>query len=317
MASASSSRPVPSGPPGQSRLPSRIVLLGHTGYIGSRLALALQTAGPSGVPVAGRSAPALDLTRRESVVALEDLLEPDAALIVCAAIKKQLGDSPEIFEQNMAIVLNICRAVAARRVRRLVFFSSAAVYGEDVQHGVISESTDVEPTSLYGIGKYTAERLLVRLAGQQPGLSLLILRPALVYGPHEPAYYYGPSGFLRQAVSGSPITLWGDGTELREFLFIDDVVALTARLVFGEVTGVLNIVSGTSYSYVEALAAVADVIGRRPEVSSRTRTKEKVDHRFDPSRLLAACPGFVFTPMREGIRRVAADMAAVSPVVGS
>jgi UDP-glucose 4-epimerase len=289
---------------------SRIILLGHTGYIGSRLAAAFERAAPT-TPVVGRSAPSLDLTRSGASAALEELLDPECALVVCAAIKKQLGDTPEIFEQNLAIVLNVCRAVAARPPRRVVFFSSAAVYGEDVQHGVIDEATPVQPTSLYGIGKFTAERLLARTAAQHSRLSLLMLRPALVYGPREPGYYYGPSGFLQKALAGTPITLWGDGTELREFLFVDDVVALTTRLLFGGATGVLNVVSGTSYTYVQALDTIAEAIGRRPDVSARPRSKDKVDHRFDPSRLLQACPGFTFTPMAQALHRIVGETAAV------
>jgi UDP-glucose 4-epimerase len=289
---------------------SRIVLLGHTGYIGSRLAAAFQASAPD-IPLVGRSAPTLDLTKPDSAAALEDLLDPDGAVVVCAAIKKQLGDTPEILAQNLAMTTNICRALAARPVRRIVFFSSASVYGEDVQHGVIDESTAVQPTSFYGIGKFTAERLLLRMVGQKPGASLLMLRPALVYGPHEPAYYYGPSGFLRLASVNSPITLWGDGEELREFLFIDDVVALVTRLTFADTTGVLNIVSGTSYTYGQALGAIATLTGHRPVVASRPRTKEKVDHRFDAARLRQAVPGFTFTPLADGLRRVAAEMAAV------
>ena len=288
---------------------SRIVLLGHTGYIGSRLAAAFQIAAP-GVPIVGRSAPTLDLTAPDAARGLEDLLDADAALIVCAAIKKQLGDTAEIFQQNLAIVHHVCRALAARPVRRVVFFSSAAVYGEDVQHGVISESTAVQPTSFYGIGKFTAERLLVRAVAALPATSLLMLRPALVYGPNEPGYYYGPSGFLRKAIDNAPITLWGDGTELREFLFIDDVVALTVKLTFGDASGVLNVVSGTSYSYVQALADIAAVVGREPIVSARGRTKDKVDHRFDAQQLRQACPGFTFTALADGLRRVAAEIAA-------
>ena len=290
---------------------SRIILLGHTGYIGSRLAPALQSV-DARVPVIGRSAPDIDLTRPESVAALESLLDPDAAVVICAAIKKQLGDSPEIFAQNLAITLNICRALAARPVRRVVFFSSAAVYGEDVQHGVITEATPVQPTSFYGIGKFAAERLLLRMAGQRPNSSLLMLRPAQVYGPNEPGYYYGPSGFLRMTLSSAPITLWGDGEELREFLFIDDVVALTTRLTFGETSGVLNIASGTSYTYTQALDMVARLMGRRPAVTSRPRTKDKVDHRFDAAALRQAYPGFQFTSMEMGLRRVAETAAAAA-----
>lgn len=289
---------------------SRIVLLGETGYIGSRVAAALREAAP-GVPLVGRSAPTLDLTAPAAAAALESILDPDAVLVVCAAIKKQLGDTPEIFQQNLAIAVNICRALDARPVRRVVFFSSAAVYGEDVPHGVIDEATLVEPTSLYGIGKFTAERLLARTAAQK-NIPLLTLRPALVYGPREPAYYYGPSGFLRNALAGTPITLWGDGEELREFLFVDDVAAITTALTLGEATGVLNLVSGTSYTYAQALEEIARLIGREPIVNARPRTKARVDHRFDNARLRRACGACRFTPLADALRSIAAGAAAVA-----
>src|SRR5256885_1807933 len=92
-------------------------------------------------------------------------------------------------------------------------------------------------------------RSVTELDLTKPATSLLILRPALVYGPEEPGYYYGPSGFLQKARAGAPITLWGDGSELREFLFIDDVVDVTTRLLCGGACGVLNVVSGASYTY--------------------------------------------------------------------
>jgi UDP-glucose 4-epimerase len=281
---------------------SQTVLLGHTGYIGRRLAVAFRNAAPS-VPVNGRSVTELDLTQPGSSSSLEALLDPDTALVICAAIKKQLGDTLDVLAQNLAITTNICKALAARPVARVLFFSSAAVYGEDVQHGTITEQTTVEPTSYYGIGKYTAERLLMKAVAGQP-TSLLMLRPALVYGPDEPGYYYGPSGFLQKARAGATITLWGDGTELREFLYIDDVVDVTTRLLFSAVSGVVNVVSGASYTYAAALEAIQRLTGKRPVTDVRARTKDKVDHRFDGSLLKRAVPGFAFTSMDEGLRRL-------------
>jgi UDP-glucose 4-epimerase len=162
----------------------------------------------------------------------------------------------------------------------------------------------VQPRSYYGIGKYTAERMLMKTTGQQPSTSLLMLRPALVYGPDEAGYYYGPSGFLRKARAGEPITLWGDGTELREFLFVDDVADVTTRLVFDEtVTGCLNVVSGRSYTFADALDAIERLTGKKPAVDSRPRTNAKVDHRFCADAVNRACPGFAFTTLDEGLRR--------------
>ncbi len=280
---------------------SRVLVLGHTGYIGPRLFAALRSASP-GVPVIGQSVRELDLTHAGSAPRLASLMEPDDVLVICAAIKKQLGDTPETFSQNMAIAVTLAKALETRPVKRIVFFSSAAVYGEDVDHGVIDERTPVEPTSYYGIAKFAAERLLVRAASAS---SLLILRPALVYGPGEPAYYYGPSGFLRKTLLGEPITLWGEGDEAREFVFVDDAVEIAKRLVFSGESGVVNVVSGTSYTYREAIAEVTAISGKAPDVTTKPRTKAKVDHRFDPAALRAALPNFAFSSLAMGLRRTA------------
>jgi len=280
----------------------QIVLLGHTGYIGRRLAVALAEAAP-GTRFIGRSVTELDLTGPNAGASLEPLLTPKTALVICAAIKKQLGDTLDVLAQNLAITTNICKALAAKPVKRVLFFSSAAVYGEDVQHDTITEQTPVQPRSYYGIGKFTSERMLLKTAAQHPSMSLLMVRPALVYGPDEPGYYYGPSGFLQKARAGQPITLWGDGTELREFLFIDDVVEVTTRLLFGTAGGWINVVSGTSRTYVDALKAVAAITGKAPVTDSRPRTNAKVDHRFCADAVKQACPGFSFTTLEEGLRR--------------
>ncbi len=279
---------------------SSILILGHSGYIGSRVAAVLAGVG---VPVLGRSIPLLDLTRDDSVDALIDLLDPNGAVVVCAAIKKQLGDNPENFCKNLAMTLNICKALAAKPVKRIVYFSSASVYGEDVPHLIISETTTPQPTSFYGIGKFASERLIIKMAGQHAGTSIVIVRPALVYGPHEAGYCYGPSGFLRSAQAEEPITLWGDGEERREFIYVDDVVDLTRRLTLGVQTGLVNIASGTSYTFAQALRSVEDLIARRAAVNSRPRSKDKVDHHFDKGKLREWFPDFRFTDLNTGLAR--------------
>jgi UDP-glucose 4-epimerase len=290
----------------------RILVLGHSGYIGSRLLVHLRRTEPA-LRVAGCSIRELDLTSPGADGRLAELIDSDTALIVCAAIKKQAGDTPDALMQNVAIALNVASAVEMRSPQRLVFFSSAAVYGEDVAHERIDESTPVEPTSLYGIGKLAAERLLARAASRTGRTSFLVLRPPLVYGPDEPAYYYGPSGFLRKAVDREPITLWGDGSELREFLYVDDIVEIARRLLLAGSTGVVNVASGTSYSYAAALNMIAELLGAVPAINHRARTKALVDHRFETRALRDALPDFTFTPLDRGLAAIAGARVIATP----
>ena len=77
-------------------------------------------------------------------------------------------------------------------------------------------------------------------------------------------------------------------------------------MTVGQTSGVLNVVSGQSRSFVDALQIVTGLVGSPPEVSSRARSKAKVDHGFDTARLCAAVPGFTFTTLEEGLRRTLA-----------
>ena len=281
----------------------RVVILGHTGFIGTHLEQIFRQRSPD-LELVGRSAPSLDLTKEEDVRSLAPLFDLDTAVLMLAAVKRQFGDSLETFSHNLNMVLHLCRLLHDRPVGRFVFFSSAAVYGEDIHNTQITEETPVHPTSYYGLAKYTAECLL-RKAIEHPQAhhrSLIIVRPALLYGPGDRGGTYGPSGFVRAALNGEPITLWGDGTERREFVFINDVVNLIYQLTFHEYCGVANLVSGKSYTFKEAIHIVSRLMGVELPVTSRPRTKAKVDHGFCNTALLHLLPNVSFADLEEGIR---------------
>jgi len=275
----------------------RVLILGHSGFIGGHLVRRLREQLPD-KEIVGEALPAIDLTRGEDAEKLTPLFDDGTAVIMCAAIKRQLGDDLDTFSRNVAMAVNLCRIIEKRPVARFVFFSSAAVYGEEITSLQITEETAVQPTSFYGAAKFACECLFRKII--RPPASLVILRPALIYGPGDQGGY-GPSGFVKTAVKGGPITLWGDGTELREFVFIEDVTRLVHQLVFHEFDGVLNIVAGKSHSFKEALDAVSQLVPTRHEVVSRPRTKPKADHAFDTARLKQLFPDFTFTGLEEGI----------------
>lgn len=252
--------------------------------------------------VVGLSFPDLDLTKPLERRVL-DLLGPETAVILCSAIKRQSGDTLENYRQNMAMVENLCPALRERGAGRFVFFSSAAVYGEDVENASITERTPSEPTSYYGMAKHASERLLLKaFEGREPS-PLVLLRPPTIYGPGEPGRPYGPTGFLRAALSGEAITLWGDGSELREFVFIEDAVAAVAALLNSPFSGILNLASGRSVSFREVLAAVGRLAGE-PKIESRPRTKRKADQGFDNALLRRALPELAFTSLEDGLAAV-------------
>jgi UDP-glucose 4-epimerase len=278
----------------------RVVILGHNGFIGGNLFRTF-LAQPPNIEVIGRDFPDLDLIDPEQALRLSEIFDLDTAVIICAAIKRQLGDNLDAFSSNLQIATNLSRVLAEHPVGRVVFFSSAAVYGEECSNTSITEATPAQPMSYYGLAKFTSEFLLRKAVETSPQSSLLILRPALVYGPGDQGGY-GPTGFVKAALNREPIVLWGDGSEKREFVFVTDVARIVLALTFHKFDGILNVVSGKSYTFQDAVETVARLLPLEQPVGTKPRSKAKADHGFDNSRLRELLPRFQFTELAEGIR---------------
>jgi UDP-glucose 4-epimerase len=233
---------------------------------------------------------------------IASVLTPDARVIVLAGVKRQLGDSIEVLDQNMNVTLNIARVLEKRAVRKVVYLSSAAVYGEDIHNTHITEQTPVHARTFYGIGKYASERVLWKTLAGVRSTSLLVLRPPLVYGRGDESEGYGPAGFARKFARKEELVVWGDGAERREFLFVDDLARAVVELLDSDCAGVVNPVSGSSHSFQDVLDALARIHGRVPAVARRERTKDKVDNIFDGRLFASILPSFCFTPLEEGLR---------------
>jgi len=276
----------------------RVVIIGHTGFIGSKIEQALRKNYPQ-VEIRGLSYPSFDIASEAEK--LKEHFDAETAVIMLAAVKKQFGDSIDHCQKNIAMAVNLCRALQEQPVARVIYFSSAEVYGH-FQHQVISEETAVQPSSYYGIAKYAAERMLLKAAPQ----NLIILRPPQIYGPGD-LPCYGPSGFLQEARSQEPIVLWGEGEEKREFIFVEDVAALVQKLVFSEHSGILNVTSGVSYSYQEVLEIIKKQLPSSSSsflVASKPRTSPQADFYFNNQKLKEFFPSFRFTTLSEGIENM-------------
>ena len=284
----------------------RILILGHTGFIGSHLEACLHKKLPER-EIVGMSSASADLTKKEGVLRLENFFDMETTVIMCSTIMKQFGDNLDSFSKNMKMIMNICHFLESHPVKRFVFLSSVAVYGEDIQNTNITEETKAEPRSYYGMAKYISECLLRKVFDKKKEGSFLIMRPPVVYGPGEKGRAYGPTGFVRAVLSGEGITLRGDGSERREFIFIEDLLEITYRLMFREYNEMFNIVSGRNYSFRDIISIISKLTPLVIQVQPRPRTKKKADHRFDNQALMQVLCDFSFTGLEEGIKKTIAS----------
>ena len=284
----------------------KLVIVGHTGFIGKNIYQNLIN--NSKYEIVGISTNQVNLLDNNSSHILSEIIPSNSVVIMCVGIKKQLGDNLEIFRDNLSIIKNFSEAMIKSKPAKILFISSTSVYGEDVVYDhSISEETPVQPRTYYGIAKYTAERILKKVCRDNQ-LHLMILRPPLVYGKDDLSMGYGPTGFTYKYVNGEKIILWGNGSEYREFIYIDDVGKIICRLINNNFSGTLNLVSGKSYTYEDVLNKLKKITNSHTNIESRERSKDKVDHHYSNKLIQTILGDFRFTILEEGLNKTYRDI---------
>ena len=170
---------------------------------------------------------------------------------VPTSIEDPLGTS----KNNILGTLNIFKAAVDAKVKRIVFASSSAVYGNQ-KTLPFKEDMQPAPISPYALQKLVGEQF-AKLFNQLYQIPIISLRYFNVYGPRndpDSEYSLVIGKFLKQKAKGKPLTIFGDGEQTRGFCYVDDVVE--ANIKAAE-SGKLNISSGKSYS----INYLADLIG--------------------------------------------------------
>jgi len=190
-----------------------------------------------------------------------DVVFHHAALV---SVQESLACPDDSFRINVGGTLNVLLAAREAGVRRVTFASSAAVYGDDPELPK-RETMSLTPISPYGADKAAAEQYML-LAGRLWGLETVVLRYFNVFGPRQdPAGDYAAviPKFIARLVAGKPPTIYGDGRQTRDFLYIDDVVA--ANLLAAESAqapgGVFNIAGGDPISLLGLLETLQQATG--------------------------------------------------------
>jgi UDP-glucose 4-epimerase len=279
--------------------PARVVVLGGRGFVGGELITGLKQAG---ISTLAPTRVDLDLGAADAGDRLAVILSPSDSVVLLAAVTPDKGRGVEPFMANLAIGAATARALERVTPAHVVYFSSDAVYPMDA--GRVSETSCALPPDLYGM-MHLAREMMVRAASRAP---MAVLRPTLLYGAADTHNSYGPNRFRRAAYKESRIALFGEGEEMRDHLFVDDVVGLTLLVLRHRSSGVLNLASGRSISYAELAGKVAARFERSIEIAGTPRQTPITHRHFDITALHRAFPAFRFTPLDEGLARAQREM---------
>jgi UDP-glucose 4-epimerase len=258
--------------PSPGLLGDRIAVTGADGFIGRHVVRALAAAGARRIVAIDRR-PVLATTFTTEVSAIvpageRTILEPiddlldgiDVVIHLAGHVSppKSVEDPRSDAIEN--ILGTICLLESCRRVgvRRIVYASSAAVYGRPTSLPV-DERHQTLPESPYGQSKLAAEQYCL-LYGRLHGLSVIALRYSSVYGPGQPlgGGYAGVIRlFLDRINRGLPLLIEGDGSQTRDFVHVSDVVRANLLAAASTYEGILNIGDGNSVTISEVAIFVA------------------------------------------------------------
>ena len=261
----------------------RVLVTGGAGFIGSLIVEELHRGGASVRVLVNFSS-----GKRENLASFQgdlEILEGDLrdVEVIKAAVRavdlvfhlaafisvpQSMLEPENCFAVNVAGTISLLEAARQAGVRKVVLSSSTAVYGNTDKFPT-DEETPLKPLSPYALSKQVNE-LYARLYTQTFNLPVTALRYFNVYGPRQQpdsAYAAAIPIFAQRLVNGEPITIYGDGKQSRDFIFVKDVVRANLLAAESDAAGeAFNICSGHEISMLDLLEELSEISPHQPEV---------------------------------------------------
>jgi UDP-glucuronate 4-epimerase len=308
---------------------TRLLVTGAAGFIGSHLIQALVSQGDEVVgvdnfdafyPRAMKERNLAEVGRRPElafwehdmldVAAVRERLTPDTVIVHLAAkagVRPSLADPVGYARANVTGTAAVLEAARQAGVSRIVFGSSSSVYGDSTPAPFREDAVAVVPVSPYAATKRAAELLLSSVAPIY-GFRAVSLRFFTVYGPRQRPDL-AIHAFTRRMVEGRTLTLFGDGTQCRDYTYCDDIIAgvlaairWTATAPIGVET--FNLGGNRSIATGDMVAEIAAALGVQPKVEWGPMQPGDVQRTAADLTKSSAVLGYTpKTPFPEGIRR--------------
>jgi UDP-glucose 4-epimerase len=258
---------------------STVLVTGSAGFMGSHLVDALLKSGhrvygvdnlsigylENVTPLARKTFTKLDLRNRIQIADLIRKIRPDVIYHLAAIAREGLSQFTPIShtENNYNVYLNVLVPAIKNKVRRIVLFSSMAVYGD--QKPPFTEDMFRKPVDIYGTAKAAMEQATEALSDVF-GFEYVILRPHNVYGPRQnlaDPYRNVIAIFINRLLQKKPFYIYGNGEQTRSFTYIGDIVEPMLKAGFGEkISGqIINLGPERSYTINQMARIVLDSFG--------------------------------------------------------
>ncbi|QAX81575.1 NAD-dependent epimerase/dehydratase family protein [Candidatus Pseudomonas adelgestsugas] len=302
-----------------------VLITGGAGFIGSHLVDALLTKGyairvldnlstgkRSNLPLGNPRLQLIEGSVASAELLIQSTVDTSAVvhLAAVASVQASINDPVNTHQSNFVGTLNVCEAMRKASVKRVVFASSAAVYGNKGSKGVaINEETTKAPLTPYASDKLSGEYYL-DFYRRQHSLDPVIFRFFNIFGPRQDLVspYSGVISIFSERVRhGMPIAIFGDGEQTRDFMYVEDLVNLLVQAIEAPEAplGAINVGWNRATTLKQVLQALKEVVGQLPVITyGRVHSWDIRHSRANNQRLLENFRMPEPTPLKAGLERL-------------
>lgn len=268
---------------------SKIIVTGGAGFIGSHLVNFLINKGFEVLVIDDLSNGNIKNVNPKSCFKKIDILDsnkinkcfkefsPDFVVHLAAITSKSQSDTKMVKEVNILGTSNILKTCINNKVKKIVFSSSAAVYGE-AKKLPIRENQKLSPLSPYGISKVKAESQILSFSDKY-NLNYSILRYSNVYGPKQK--YDNEGGvvpiFCNNFSLSKKIVVFGNGLQTRDFIYVDDVVKANYLAMMSPINFIANVSSNKETSILNLVKNIDKISHKKTKIIFKSAKKWEID----------------------------------------
>jgi UDP-glucose 4-epimerase len=195
----------------------------------------------------------------------------EAFFHLAVQLPKEKDDPSTYTETNDRGTLDALNTARDGCIEYFMYASTMSVYSTPPDYIPVDEDHPVRPATAYGVSKLNGELHCKQFA---EAMDVIVLRYSGVYGRHQPKHHAIPA-FVDQALHNRPITIFGDGTQTSDYVYVNDVVEATISAFEKRVTGTFNIGSGEETSVIDLARRIVDLTGSESELSLEGRPADR------------------------------------------
>ena len=271
---------------------SKVIVLGSKGFIASNIIKKLKE---KRYKFSSYSKKNINLENLSNAKKLSKIILKDDEIIFTSAVApaKNIHD----FKKNINMVINFSKVLNNLEFKKLIYISSDAIYSDSKKP--LKEASKKCPDNWHGLMHLMRENILKRSFNKK---KLVIVRPTLVYGKGDTHSGYGPNLFIKRAKKNKNIVLFGNGEELRDHIWINNLSEIIVMLLKKQISGEFNICTSKLISFRN----IANIVAKKfkNKIENKKRIGKMPHNGYRPisnQKLLKIFPNYKFADIRNVI----------------